>query len=62
MIIRREIMKRKLKSRQKAISLVSWGSEMKQLFGETLTLDYMSSEEEVRNSPCLESLRVLLPM
>ena len=55
-------MKRKLKSRQKAISLVSWGSEMKQLFGETLTLDYMSSEEEVRNSPCLESLRVLLPM
>ena len=47
MIIRREIMKRKLKSRQKAISLVSWGSEMKQLFAETLTLDYMSSEEEV---------------
>ena len=47
MIIRREIMKRKLKSRQKAIGLVNWGSEMKQLFEETLNLDYMSSEEEV---------------
>ncbi|KAL5251324.1 hypothetical protein ACHWQZ_G016872 [Mnemiopsis leidyi] len=46
MIIRREIMKRKLKSRQKAIGLVNWGSEMKQLFEETLNLDYMSSEEE----------------
>ena len=39
-------MKRKLKSRQKGMNLVNWSGEMKQLFEETLSLDYMSSEEE----------------
>lgn len=57
MIIRREIMKRKLKSRQKAIALVSWVPELREHVTETLNLDYMSSEEEDNTVECREGPR-----